>query len=742
MAVTPSHLNAVASTTATSPYSSGSISPAADSLLLAWTHVTGTAVGDPTVSGLSLTWTPYAIATVNSSTRKIAVYAARCGPTPGSGAVTFTPGGTLTGAISHITQVTGAHLQYPISQIISTLLAAGDPLVVPPSGSITQGYAGNRWVGGVANTNNSAATIPPPTDWTEFAESVYSTPGTKLVTLWNSGGTNPTSVTIDEDSTYDWRSLFLEIVDAAAPNIPDPIGFAGPNTGTTSITGPSYPAGATGDFDVAAAIYKSGSANAVMTGWGTPQTASLPDNSLHMSVWTKKRTGGESGSIGTATISGGTSGLLAVETFRSSTGNISFTFGFGTDSTSGTAFSATSGTFQTTAMSRLLVIIGQDNTGATSARSQTQTGGVFDPTFTQRFSGAGSSTCRIEYLDRVVQVGANAALTMVATLASAAQGIAGFIQLTESTGGTTQDGDVTGTTTGAVTPVAAASRDASAAVTTTGAVTSGAAASRPAGHSTAATAAIVSAAAVAAAAAAVVSSTAGVTSTAARESSGTATVSTSATVAAGVTREAGANSTVSVSAGIVADAAVTRGVDSSLLSSAGVSASASRVAVTGAAVSAAGAVTSVAGAVRGAAASVAGSAVVTAAGDTAGTEDAAAAVTASAAVTATAAVSRDTGSSLTATGGVVASADRTVDAATSVTTAASVTTDAARYVTVDGAFTAAGAITVTATTSGAFTPARHATASLRAHTSSATTRPGSTAGIRARSTTATLRSPG
>lgn len=204
-------LTAGSNTAATSPYASASVAPAANAYLLAATHVTGTAVADPTVTGLGLTWELIDVQTVGGTTRKLAVYGAQCGATPGSGAITFTPGGTLTGAAWAIIQVAGVSPTTPHAQEATNVgtAVASLALTLP-----AQGQAANRWFAFYATSNNSALTIAAPANWVELSENAYSTPSSKLWTGWNFAGSAPSSVSVSEDASYDFRGIAVEI---AAP---------------------------------------------------------------------------------------------------------------------------------------------------------------------------------------------------------------------------------------------------------------------------------------------------------------------------------------------------------------------------------------------------------------------------------------------------------------------------------------------------------------------------------------------
>lgn len=208
-------------------FATASISPAANSYLLAATHVAGTAIANPTPTGLGLTWTLIEVQSVIGTTQKLAVYGAQCGVSPGSGAITFTPGTILTGAAWSVTQIIGHDTTTPIAQEATPVTGGGPGLTITlPTPINTR----NRWFVFIGDDNNTNDTIIAPTNWAELSENSLSTPSAKLWAGWNSG-TSPTNVTITEDSTYTMRGLGVEIAVAPAST---PI--SGSDTSSITIT--------------------------------------------------------------------------------------------------------------------------------------------------------------------------------------------------------------------------------------------------------------------------------------------------------------------------------------------------------------------------------------------------------------------------------------------------------------------------------------------------------------------------
>lgn len=438
-------------------FNTASVSPGGSRLILVSVHAyisTGSAQpAAPAVTGNGITYTLEKSQSVDAAGADRATLFVFRGmaASPSAGAITISFGA-----------VTMTRCQWVVEEVdgIDTSGTNGSGAIVQTAGATTASGALEAIVNfdfAMAAGNSAYAAFghqvqevkTPRAGWTESAD-VTVVSLASLQTQYIIGTDTAASATWVSGSRA--GGIVLELVDASAPNTPEYIGNAGPNTGTTSIIGPNFPAASTDDWDVAWSVYKAGSASATMpvvngVAWDQVGSSLSTGTGLFLTVWKRKRQAGDSGSIGTATITGGTSGLLAVCTVRSSLGGLTVTATGGVDSTADTALSATSASFQTTDMARLLCLIGLDNTGGTSARSISQTGGLLTA-LTQRFSGAGSSSCRLELNDTIIQKGTNAALTFAATMTSGV-GLVAFVQLEEAApaGGTLDFGLPVGTDT-------------------------------------------------------------------------------------------------------------------------------------------------------------------------------------------------------------------------------------------------------------------------------------------------------
>lgn len=187
-------------------FATASIAPTADSKLVAFVLVSGTAVPTPTLTGLSLTWTLGKVITVGGTGTKLAYYTAPVGGSPSVGAVTISLSGTSTGACWSIYKLNGAGASAIVQDPSTAAFAANVTLNFSAAAD-----AVNRQVVAVAvipqNTQNS---ITPEAGWTEDAEVVRSTPNAKLWTA-RQLTTFDTSITVADDSSYDYGAIGLEV---------------------------------------------------------------------------------------------------------------------------------------------------------------------------------------------------------------------------------------------------------------------------------------------------------------------------------------------------------------------------------------------------------------------------------------------------------------------------------------------------------------------------------------------------
>jgi hypothetical protein len=217
-------------TNATS-YASGSVSPAANSLLLVFvTDTIGVGAAPRSVpTGLSLTWQNlgYRIWGPDPGERMSGLWIAQCGASPGSGAITFTEndmgsGTTSSGTGWVVIQVTGHHVAEPIRQIQypgtgTTSNQAG--WVATPSLSIPllpAADVNSRAFAFFVHPANEATT--PRSGWTELSDTAGSSPNFAMESQWRSDAFETTA-------SASWATQFrcfgmaVEIAEAAAESI-------------------------------------------------------------------------------------------------------------------------------------------------------------------------------------------------------------------------------------------------------------------------------------------------------------------------------------------------------------------------------------------------------------------------------------------------------------------------------------------------------------------------------------------
>ena len=222
-ALTATSLAAAGSTTNTSPYTTASISPAANSLLIAAISATGTSVATPTISGLSLTWNLITADQVGTG-KYLAIYSAQCGASPGSGTCSIGISTTPTGCAWSITQVQHHDTTTPIVQHnFATGTSTGPAVTLSAAGA-----SGNRTLGFATAVQTTG--ITPEAGWFEISEVGYSTPSNRLGTGWNPAAFDATvTATIGASVLWGITALELAAVSTGTP-------YTGTATDTVSIS--------------------------------------------------------------------------------------------------------------------------------------------------------------------------------------------------------------------------------------------------------------------------------------------------------------------------------------------------------------------------------------------------------------------------------------------------------------------------------------------------------------------------
>lgn len=170
-----------------STYATASISPTANSVLVASLVYVVTGGATDTVAGLSLTWTERATRVISASTR-ITVWTAPAGASPGSGALTFTHsanGATQSGTWDVI-EVTGADAAAPVVQAVTANATSTAPTV----NFAAAGNAANRMFAFIGTNSNPTTTPRPSPAWTELTDHGVDTPSCTQEVQWLSTATD------------------------------------------------------------------------------------------------------------------------------------------------------------------------------------------------------------------------------------------------------------------------------------------------------------------------------------------------------------------------------------------------------------------------------------------------------------------------------------------------------------------------------------------------------------------------
>jgi hypothetical protein len=203
-------------------YTTASVSPAADSLLLIFVTDTITAAIAPKAvpTGLSLTWEELGTRTTTADDRRVSAYIAQCGGTPGSGTITLTEndqggGTTATSCTWSVIQITGHHVVSPVRQVafpqsLSTAATTSASFVLPATAADSNSRA-FAWFQISANT-----TLTPRASWSELSDNTGASPGVASQAQWRSDAFEGT-FSATYASSADAIAVGLEIATATAP---------------------------------------------------------------------------------------------------------------------------------------------------------------------------------------------------------------------------------------------------------------------------------------------------------------------------------------------------------------------------------------------------------------------------------------------------------------------------------------------------------------------------------------------
>lgn len=216
MAISVTSRDSGSSTTNSTTYTTGTVTPAAGDLLVVIVCMGGIGADTTsTVSGLSGTWTNqghfYDTIGIGSTTYDVIV----CSDWSGSGTLTLGNTDSATACLWSIFSVTGADNANPVvsgsfksvqnnstNNLTITLNAAAD--------------ADNRPFSAWAKNNNALGTLTPQTSWTEIHEVAIGAPNTTFETQWRSDQFDTAAKVTFSDGTFAGSGIAFEIAVAAA----------------------------------------------------------------------------------------------------------------------------------------------------------------------------------------------------------------------------------------------------------------------------------------------------------------------------------------------------------------------------------------------------------------------------------------------------------------------------------------------------------------------------------------------
>jgi hypothetical protein len=286
-------------------YTTASISPAADSLLLVFvcdSIAAGTAPRS-VVSGLSLTWTQIGTKAWSAGgVRRSGAWIAQCGSSPGSGTLTLTEqdegsGTTSTGTAWAVIQITGHHVASPVRQIEMPLAIDNASAVANHFVNISDPIDSNsRPFAFFAARVNAALTGR--TNWTELSDDTSTAPIGAFQTQWRSDAFETTASATWTGSGVNRHGIVVEIAAAAAAAAVTYASVAGSAETSGVATSPvsaNMPSGITAGELLVAIVGTDGAATAAAggaEGWTQVNTAANA-SAVRETVLAKVAAGGD-----------------------------------------------------------------------------------------------------------------------------------------------------------------------------------------------------------------------------------------------------------------------------------------------------------------------------------------------------------------------------------------------------------------------------------------------------------------
>lgn len=204
-------------------YATTSVSPTGDAILVAVSDVgnNNDAPGDPTVTGLSLTWVKIAGYAYDTNTfNHLSMWAAITPTTPGSGAITFDygvgSGDTMTGHSYSVFELTGEAVD-TVAAALAQAAVTGSVDTAGTSETISLGSAptnGNIVVAAVAHLANET-TATPDVDWTTLHNVNHGNHSASLLTQYDLGSPPEQTNTSAWTTSAEKGSIIVEFQAAA-----------------------------------------------------------------------------------------------------------------------------------------------------------------------------------------------------------------------------------------------------------------------------------------------------------------------------------------------------------------------------------------------------------------------------------------------------------------------------------------------------------------------------------------------
>lgn len=195
----------IASTSNATSYAMGAFTPTANAVLVVFVYASGT-VAAGTMTGGSLTWQRLSSTAYNAGADTAYIFWAVAGASPASTTITFDcTGDAGTGAMLHVFQFTGVDTANPIRQWQVASGTAANPAVSLSMAMLT----GNGYAAGFG-INRSSPTSTPPANWTETADTGYTSPTAGGTAAYRAGGETGSAVTFTAASG-NWGGTFVEV---------------------------------------------------------------------------------------------------------------------------------------------------------------------------------------------------------------------------------------------------------------------------------------------------------------------------------------------------------------------------------------------------------------------------------------------------------------------------------------------------------------------------------------------------